>query len=64
MGGVITNWHQSEVATLDLRVKVDHDIGLYVWHESMKVKCCYMHHNYMHACHYIFVVVTCMIDAS
>lgn len=62
MGGGITNWYQSEVVALDLRVKVDNHKGLCVGHESMMVNGFYMHQSYIHAFHSIIVVDTCMID--
>ena len=48
---------------MGLRVRVDIHTGLYVWCESMMVNGCYKHYGYMHHCHSIVVVVTCMIDS-
>ena len=63
-GGGVTQWYQSGLAALDIWVKVDHHIGLYVWHVGMMVNGYYMNFGYIHACHFLIVVATCMIDAS
>jgi len=43
VGGVVTDWYQSEVATMDLGVKEYHHRGLYVWHAWMMVNGFYIH---------------------
>jgi len=41
------------------RCKIDCHIGLYVWHASTMIYCCYMN-----AYHSIVIVVTCLRYAS
>ena len=49
---------------MDLGVRVDSHIGLYVWHARMLANGCYKHWGYVHVCHSIVVVVTCIVNAS
>ena len=49
---------------MDFGVRVDCHISLYAWHASMLVNGCYKYQGYVNVCHFIVVLVTCMVDAS
>jgi len=47
---------------MDLELRVFHHTSLHVQHVVTLDNGCYMHYGYIHACHPIIVVVTCLID--
>lgn len=55
--------HQIEDVTLEFGVIIDHHIGLYIEYEAMLVNYFYNHNGYVRACHFIVVMVTCVIYA-
>lgn len=56
--------NQSKVMALSLRIRAYRYTSLYVGHSGMLVNGFYIHYGYIHVCHSIFFVVTCMICVS